>query len=385
MTAATTALSNAPSVDTDEILDGILEWVEMETPTLETDAVNKLADRVEAQFAGLGLAIERTPGRDGFGDLIRARTDPEDTRPGILVLCHIDTVHPLGTKAEDLVVRREGDKMYGPGIYDMKAGAYLPYYAYRHMQRLGATSQLPITFLYVSEEEVGSPISREVIEAEAAKAKYVLVTEPARDGGKVVTTRKGVGRFEMAITGRPSHAGAQHPAGRSAIREMARQILEIEAMTDYERGVTTNVGLISGGTAVNVVPRECSVEVDLRVVTEEDGEVFTAAILDRKAQDPDVEINVTGGMNRPPFERNEGINALFEHARQCAAEIGLELESTIVTGGGSDGNFTAAMGVPTLDGLGADGAGAHTLEEHILISSLAPRTKMWVRMLETLS
>ena len=161
-------------------------------------------------------------------------------------------------------------------------------------------------------------------------------------------------------------------------------ILEIEDMTDYNLGVTTNVGMIQGGTAVNVVPRECTVEVDLRVVTEADG-TYTNAILDRKAHDPDVEIVITGGMNRPPFERNAGINALFEHARQCAAEIGLDLESTIVTGGGSDGNVTAAMGVPTLDGLGADGAGAHTLDEHILASSLAPRAKMWVRMLETLS
>ena len=210
MTAATTALSNAPSVDTDEILDGILEWVEMETPTLETDAVNKLADKVEEQYAGLGLTIERTPGRDGFGDLIRARTDPEDTRPGILVLCHIDTVHPLGTKAEDLVVRREGDKMYGPGIYDMKAGAYLPYYAYRHMQRLGATSQLPITFLYVS-EEAAAPAR---IEAEGqGQIRAGHRTRPRRRQGR--HHPKGVGRFEMAITGRPSH-GAQHPAGRSA-------------------------------------------------------------------------------------------------------------------------------------------------------------------------
>ena len=151
-----------------------------------------------------------------------------------------------------------------PGIYVMKAGAYLPYYAYRHLQRLGGKPTLPVTFLYVSEEEVGSPTSRAVIEAEARKAKYVLVTEPARDGGKVVTARKGVGRFEMKITGRPAHSGAMHWEGRSAIKEMAHHILEIEAMPDYDRGVTTNVGLLSGGTGVNVVPREASAEIDLR-------------------------------------------------------------------------------------------------------------------------
>ena len=386
MSSADTATSgNEPKIDGEEILEGILEWVELESPSGDAAAVNKVADVVQGLHEGIGTEIERTPGWDGFGDIIRARTENETGEKGILVLSHIDTVHPIGTSDDALKIRREGDVVYGPGIYDMKAGAYLPYYAYRHLLRLGGKTKLPVTFMYVSEEEVGSPISRALIEAEAAKAKYVLVTEPARDGGKVVTARKGVGRFDLSITGRPAHSGVAHWDGRSAIREMARQILDIEALTDYERGITTNVGLVSGGTGVNVVPRDCHASIDMRVVTVEDGEEFTARILGLEAIDPDVVIEVTGGMNRPPMERSPEGMALFEHAKKCAAKVGIDLETVELTGGGSDGNFTAAYGVPTLDGLGADGKGAHTHYEQIYFSSLEPRAKMWVELLRTLA
>jgi glutamate carboxypeptidase len=378
-------LSNAPEINGEEILAGILEWVEEETPSDDGAAVNRLADRVQTLYQGLGMAVERTPGRDGFGDHLRFRAPDDDgAQPGLLVLSHMDTVHPHGTKAETLKIRREGDIVYGPGIYDMKSGAYLPYYAYRHMLRSGTRPRLPVTFMLVSEEEVGSPTSRALIEEEARKAKYVLVTEPARDGGKVVTARKGVARFELAVTGRPSHSGVNHEAGRSAVRELARQILDIEAMTDYGRGVTTNVGMIRGGTGVNVVPREAFADVDMRVVTAEDGEEYCRRMLALTPHDPDVTVTVTGGMNRPPFEASEATMALFEHARSCAADVGFVLETVPMTGGGSDGNFTAALGVPTLDGLGADGKGAHTLDEQIFFSSLEPRARMWVRLFETL-
>jgi len=378
------ALSNEPRIDGEEILEGILDWVEHETPTFETEAVNQLADNIQARFEKIGTETERTPGRDGYGDTLRFRTPGHDGSPGILVLSHFDTVHPIGTKDEANRIRREGDVVYGPGIYDMKAGAHLPYYAYRHMLRVGTEPRLPVTFMFIPEEEVGSPITRDLIEEEAGKAKYVLVTEPARDGGKVVVARKGVGRFDMSAVGQPAHSGAKHEDGRSAIKEIARQILALEAMTDYARGVTVNVGQITGGTAVNVVPRECSIEIDLRVVSVEDGEEMCARILGLTANDPDVELTVSGGMNRPPYEQTEQGMALFEQARVCAAEIGLDLHATPLTGGGSDGNFTAALGVPTLDGLGADGIGAHTHHEQIYFSSLEPRARMWVRLLETL-
>ncbi|MEQ9334629.1 M20 family metallopeptidase [Thalassobaculum sp.] len=376
------ARENEPRIDAEEILEGILDWVEVETPTYHGDAVNKLADKVQAVWSEVGCTVERIPGRDGFGDHVLVRSpDWKEGEPSILVLSHMDTVHPFGTKDETNPIRREGDRVFGPGIYDMKAGAYLPYYAWRHLKRLGRAHGMQVSFLYVSEEEVGSPTSREIIEREALKAKYVLVTEPARDGGKVVAARKGVGRFELTITGRPAHAGAKHEDGRSAARELAHHILEIEGYTDYARGITTNVGLVSAGTGVNVVPRDARAEIDLRVVTAADGEEMTARILNRVARDPDVTVTATGGMNRPPYERSPAIDALLEQARALAARSGLDLQATALTGGGSDGNFTAALGIPTLDGLGADGEGAHTLHEQIYLSSLAPRAGMWVELL----
>lgn len=378
-------VANAPRIDPEEILEGIRRWVEVETPSHDGVAVNKLNDIVEAEFVALGAKVERVPGRDGFGDVLIARSPWGGDGPGILVLSHLDTVHPHGSlNTPELKWRREGDSVYGPGIYDMKAGAYMAFYAYRHLLRLNEQTPLPITFCFVPEEEVGSPTSRATIERLARNAKHVLVTEPARDGGRIVTSRKGVGRFVIKTRGRPAHAGVRHQDGRSAIREMAHQILAVEAMTDYERGITTNVGLISGGTGVNVVPQECVAEVDLRVPTPEIAEEMTARLLGLTARDPDVTVKVEGGMNRPPYTKDAGISALFEHAKELAAEIGFKLEDVPLTGGGSDGNFTAALGIPTLDGLGADGKGAHTDYEQIYFSSLEPRTKLWVKLFETL-
>jgi glutamate carboxypeptidase len=211
-----------------------------------------------------------------------------------------------------------------------------------------------------------------------------LVTEPARDGGKIVTSRKGVGRFEMKATGIPSHSGSRHQDGRSAIKEMARQVLAIEGLTDYARGITTTVGMISGGTAPNVVPQYCEISVDLRVRDVAAGEEFEKKILGLEPFDKSVKLEVSGGMNRPPYESSAAIDVLFRHAQAIAKGIGFDLQHTEMTGGGSDGNFTAALGVPTLDGLGIDGDGAHTEWEHGLISSIEPRTLLMRGLLETL-
>ena len=381
MTAKTT---NLPEIDPEEILEGVLAWVGIESPSTDAVAVNRMVDHVEDGLGQIGARIERTPGQDGFGDILKARTPWGGDGPGILVLSHLDTVHPVGTIETDLEVRRDGDKIFGPGIYDMKAGAYIAQYAYRHLVRHGRETPLPITFLYIPEEEVGSPTSRAVIEAEALKNSYVLVTEPARDGGKIVTARKGVARFEMKTRGRPAHSGARHEDGRSAIKEMARQILRIEDLTDYGVGVTANVGLVNGGTMTNVVPAGCSAEIDLRVPDDDLGETLCAEILAYEAYDPDVKLEILGGMNRPAYVKTEGIARLFDHAKDLAAEIGFELQDCEITGGGSDGNFTAALGVPTLDGLGADGHGAHSHEEHIYFSSLKERTALMIRLFETL-
>jgi glutamate carboxypeptidase len=265
----------------------------------------------------------------------------------------------------------------------MKAGAYLAYYAYQHLVRMGKQTPLPVTFMYIPEEEIGSPTSRALIEEEAKKHKYVLVTEPAREGGKIVTGRKGVGRFEARTHGVAAHSGSRHQDGRSAIQEMARVILAIDGMTDYDLGVTTNVGIVKGGSGVNVISHECYAEIDLRVPNPELAAEYEAKILGLTAENPDVKLEITGGINRPPYEKDEGIQSLFEHAKGLCAEIGFELED-MHTGGGSDGCFTAALGIPTLDGLGADGVGAHAQNEQIYFSSLEPRAKMWIRLLETL-
>ena len=374
---------NEPRIDADEILGAILEWVRIESPSHDADAVNRMVDHVESAMRPITSRVERTPGRDGYGDILAVRSEWGGDGPGVLVLSHLDTVHPTGTIDEVLNVRRDGDRVYGPGIYDMKGGACLAWYAFRHLVRTGRETPLPVTFLFVPEEEVGSPTSRAVIETAARANRYVLVTEPARDGGRIVTARKGVANFEMKVTGRPSHAGVRHEDGRSAIREMARQILRLEDLTDYGRGVTVNVGVVSGGTGSNVVPAECRAAIDVRVPSPEVGEEMCARVLHLDAFDPDVEVDVTGGMNRPPYEKGAGIEALFEHAKSLAAEIGFDL-GDVKTGGGSDGNFTAALGVPTLDGLGVDGDGAHSHEEHLYYSSLEPRAKLLLRLLETL-
>jgi glutamate carboxypeptidase len=292
-------------------------------------------------------------------------------------------VHPHGTIDNQNPYRREGDKVFGPGIYDMKSGAYIAYYAYQHLVRLGQETPLPITFVYVPEEEVGSPTSQVMIEIEARKSKYALVTEPARDGGKIVTARRGAMRFQIATRGRPAHSGLCHMDGRSAIKEMARQIVRLEEISDYGRGVTANVGLIKGGTGCNVIPEHCSIELDVRIDNMDQAREIEVMVHAYTSFDQDVELIIEGGLNRPPYEKDKGITKLFEHAKNLASEIGFTLED-VKTGGGSDGNFTAAAGVPTLDGLGADGNGAHTHEEFIYYSSLVERTQLMLRLFETL-
>lgn len=379
----TSATANAPKLDAEEILEGVLRWVNIESPSHDGEAVSRMVDQVEKDAAPLGGHIERIPGRDGFGDILKVRTPWGGDGPGILVLSHLDTVHPVGTIDNELKVRREGDKVYGPGIYDMKAGAFIAQHAYRHLVRAGRETPLPITFFYVPEEEIGSPTSRDLIVEEAKKNKYVLVTEPAREGGKVVTARNGRLQYEITVTGRQSHAGSRHMDGRSAIREMAHQILALEAITDYEKSTTCSVGLISGGTLTNVVPGKCTISVDLRVPDMAAADAVMARVEGLKPVDPDCQIEIKGGIDRPPYDKFDGIQALFDHAKGLAAEIGFELKD-LKTGGGSDGNFTGAIGIPTLDGLGADGHGAHSHDEYIFYSSLVERCHLMVRLFETL-
>jgi glutamate carboxypeptidase len=367
--------------DSRTILDGIRRWVEVETPTDAPEQVNKLADIVTDGYRGLPATVERIAGKEGCGDHLVARSSWGQDAPGILVLSHLDTVHPLGF-IERLPFSVQGDAAFGPGIYDMKGGAYLAYHAFRQLCANGAASPLGVTQLFVSDEEVGSPTSRALIEAEGQKAKYVLVTEPARDGGKIVTGRKGVGRFEVFIKGQPAHAGTRPRDGRSAIRELANVIQTLEAMNDVERGITVTVGVVRGGTRPNVIPEEAYAQVDLRMPTIADADELVPKILGLKSRSEGVTVKVVGALNRPPYEKGNAVAALFEHARELAADIGFELVDTF-TGGGSDGNFTAPH-TATLDGLGVDGKGAHTHYEQLYISSIEPRARLLYRLYQTL-
>lgn len=369
-------------MSTTDPVSALSVWLALESPTHHAPGVNGMMDLVAAEVEGLPIAVERIPGRDGLGDALILRAGLSTGTPGLAVMSHLDTVHPVGTAARDLPVRVEGDRLYGPGVYDMKGGAWLALQAFKQVA-LAGTAKRPLVFLFTPDEEIGSPTTRGLIEEIGRQSAAVLVTEPAREGGKIVTARKGVGRFEVKLEGRPAHSGARHADGRSAIREAAHQILAIEGLTDYARGVTTTVALMGGGTAANVIPQHAWFSVDLRVATAADGAALERQILGLTPRDPDVRISVIGGMNRPPYEKSPEGAALFETAKRIAAGVGFELQDCPMTGGGSDGNFTAALGVPTLDGLGIDGEGAHTLSEYALISSIAPRQGLIKGLLET--
>lgn len=376
------------SIDLDEILSGIQAWIGIESPTDDAEAMARMAAQAQTDYEAIGARVERIPGRDGFGDHLLAIDDrhcpPElAAGPGVLVLSHLDTVHPIGTLAKDNPMRIEGDRLYGPGAEDMKGGTYLALAALRQIAREGRSTQLPIRHLMVSDEEMGSTTSREHIEREARRAKYVLVTEPARSGGKIVTARKGIASFTVTAHGAPAHAGVEHHLGRSAIREIAHQILALEAMTDYARELTVNVGVVRGGTRFNVVPEWASVDVDVRMPNPAIGEEIVQRIKGLRAFTAGVQLSIEGGVNRPGYEKTAGIAALYEHAKVLAAEIGFELID-LKTGGGSDGNYTAAF-APTLDGLGVDGDGGHTHDERLYISSVIPRLRLLMRLLETLA
>ena len=375
-----TATTSNP-FDSRTMLDGIRRWVEIETPTEAPEQVNKLATMVAEGYRDLPATVERVAGHFGCGDHILARSSWGQDAPGILVLSHLDTVHPLGF-IQRLPFRIEGDSAFGPGIYDMKGGAYLAYHAFAQLCATPERSPLGVTQLYVSDEEIGSPTSRALIEEEGRRAKYVLVTEPARDGGKIVTGRKGVARFEIFVKGVPAHAGTRPEDGRSAIRELANIIQALEALNDLKRGVTVNVGVVRGGTRPNVIAEEAYAEVDLRVPSIADGDDLVPKILSLKSRTEGVSVKVVGGLNRPPYEKGNAGAALYEHARKLAAEIGFDLVDTS-TGGGSDGNFTAPH-TATLDGLGVDGQGAHTHYEQLYISSIEPRARLLYRLYQTL-
>lgn len=375
---------NMPEIDPAEILADIKHWAGIESPSKDGVAVNKVVDVAQASMEALGMSVTRRPGRDGYGDCVVARSPWGGDGPGILIMAHLDTVHPHGTVDGPLKVEERDGYLYGPGVYDMKGGACLGVAALRQLVRAGRETPLPVTYLFTPDEEVGSPTSRDLIEKLGLANKYVLVLEPGRDGNKVVTARKGCARYVVRVHGRPSHAGLRHQDGASAILEAARQIARIEALTDYETGVTANVGLWNGGTGVNVRPGFSEFEIDIRVPDDASAEAACATIDSLTPVDPEVRLEIEGGLNRPPYPKTEAIATLLAHAQGLASEQDMILDDT-TTGGFSDGNFTAALGIPTLDGLGVDGDGAHTEQERLLLNSVKPRTQLIIRLLETLN
>jgi glutamate carboxypeptidase len=365
-----------------EIVEFIRWLVEQESMSREAEANRRLADNLGDRLVSIGAQVELLDD-PRFGATLRARFDgPEESTQQLLVVGHIDTVWPLGTLAER-PFRIENGHAFGPGIFDMKAGVTLAAFAMRSIKDLGRKPKRPVTILMTCDEETGSHFSREIIEDEARTARAALVLEPPIPGGTIKTARKGVGEFELIIHGKPAHAGNDPRAGVSAITEMANQILAINKLVDYSRGTTLNVGVVKGGVLSNVIAAEARASIDMRFQSEAEGARVTEAMASLKPIHDRARIEVRGGINRPPLVRTSEIAALFDHAKQLAAELDYELKEGSV-GGGSDGNFIAAMGVPVLDGLGVDGVGAHAEHEHIIIEDIPRRAALLTRLIETI-
>lgn len=365
----------------DAQLDFIRELVELESPTHDKPAVDRLGRRLAHALGELGAEVT-VAAQAEVGDHLRAVFPGRDRSRRVLVASHMDTVYPLGQLAAQ-PIREDGERLYGPGIFDMKAGIAQAVFALQAFVELGHRPACDVVFWITSDEETGSATSRALLEDEARRSVAALITEPAAPPDFAVkTARKGVGMFTLRITGRAAHAGADHAQGVSAVEELAHQVLRLHGLTDDATGTTVNVGVVSGGTRRNVVAAAAEALVDLRVTSAAEGDRATRAILGLEPVLAGARIEVTGGLNRPPMERTPAIARLYEHARGLAAELGFELPEG-ASGGGSDGNFTAALGVPTLDGLGACGHGAHSLEEHILPARLPERTALLFRLLDT--
>ena len=369
--------------DADDMVARLRPWLECESPTYDADAVNRMMDLAAYDLTVAGAVVERIPGRMGFGGSVRARfPHPDFGKPGILIAGHMDTVHPIGT-LEKLPFKREGDICYGPGIMDMKGGNFISLEAIKALAMAGMQTPLPVTVLFTPDEEVGTPSTRDLIEAEAAKNKYVLVPEPAKPDGGAVIGRYAIARFNLRTVGRPSHAGWALAEGRSAIAAMAKKILEIESMTTDD--CTFSVGVIHAGQWVNCVSSSCEAQALTMAKTQEDLDRGVAAMMALQGEENGVSFEVTRGVTRPVWEPDQpGTMAMFDIAKEICADLGFTLTGSS-SGGGSDGNFTGFMGIPTLDSIGVRGKGLHTLTEHIEVASLAERAKLTAALLMRLA
>lgn len=352
--------------------------VETESPSRDKAAVDRVGAIVAEEARKLGAQVEVIPNQE-TGDHVLARWDSPHPQPlsqrergAILLLCHMDTVFPLGT-IQKIPYREEGGKIFGPGALDMKSGIVIALAAVESAQRSGLNRS--VTLLCTSDEEIGSHTSRAVIESLAKESALVLALEGGLLDGSLKTWRKGVGGFKVTVNGRAAHAGGEHQMGRNAIEEMAHQVIAIQKLTDYSRQTTVNVGVIQGGTVTNVVPEECTIKVDVRVMQPGEWERVETEVKKLKPVLDGTSIEVTGRLNRPPMPFDETMKTTFEKAKDIASKIGIELKAG-GSGGGSDANFIAPLGIPVLDGLGAIGEGYHSEREYILAASLEERVNL---------
>ncbi|PVA09139.1 carboxypeptidase [Pelagivirga sediminicola] len=359
---------------TDEMLNGLRPWIETESPTFDAAAVNRMMDLVQHEMAAMGARVERIPGTMGLGDSVRATMPhPRAGQGGILLLGHMDTVHPVGTLAK-LPFRREGALCYGPGIMDMKGGNYVYLDALRKLQDAGIETPLPVTVLFTPDEEIGTPSTRALIESEAKRHKYILVPEPANLDGSAVIGRYAIARFNLRALGKPSHAGWALADGRSAIAEMAKKVAQIEGMTTDD--CTFSVGVFNAGQWVNCVSSVCDAEVLTMAKTQELLDEGVRKMMALRSDSEDITIEVRRGVTRPVWDPDQpGTMAMLSLAQDIAGEIGFEMTGKSA-GGGSDGNFTGFLGLPTLDSIGVRGRDLHTLNEHIFVDSLVERARL---------
>jgi glutamate carboxypeptidase len=369
----------------DEIVTTIRELVEIESPSDNKAAVDRVAEAAAEKFAQLDGKVRIHPAKD-YGNHLQVDFAGKSGVKPVLLLGHYDTVYTLGTLAK-MPCRVEGDKLTGPGVLDMKSGIALMLYALtalRDWQRGEFHGRLPrpVTVLLVSDEEVGSDSSRAITESLARKSAAVLVLEPSYGlQGAVKTARKGVGEYRVKVTGKAAHAGLDFQKGVNAILELARLIEKISAFTNLKKGLTLNIGIVTGGSRTNVVPADAQAQIDVRIAQKKDAAGIDKKMHSLRPFNRKCKIEITGGINRPPMERTAGVAALYNRAAAIARELGWKLEEAAV-GGGSDGNFTAGLGIPTLDGLGGVGDGAHATHEHILISELPRRAALLAGLIE---
>jgi glutamate carboxypeptidase len=360
----------------DRIHHNLYELVRQESPSEDRQAVNAAMALAEHRAREQGARVKRHKQRE-FGDVLELHFGPSGSKQKpVLLLGHLDTVWPIGTLKK--MPWREADGRYwGPGVLDMKAGVVMALTALSTLREMKLSR--PVTLLLNSDEEVGSPISRAITERLALESAAVLVLEPAQ-GLAYKTARKGVGNYHVEVTGVGAHSGVDFEKGHSAVLELAKQVQTISGFTNLARKLTVNCGVIAGGTRSNVVASQACTEVDVRIAKASDAAYVEKLFRGLNVSDPHCKLTITGGINRPPMERKAGTIALFKKARSLAAELGFALEEA-ATGGGSDGNFTAALGVPTLDGMGAVGDGAHAAHESVVIEHLVPRTALLAAMI----